>query len=236
MWFYFKVLVLSLFTCTALAKEPIRIAVIDTGINPSLKIPLCPGLSKDFSGHNTLEDNIDHGNVVSTLIHVFAHDSNYCQIILKIFDKTDLKTDKHGDLVYEHGFQNMIKAVAYANKLKIQVINLSVGGPGSDKEEYKIYESLLDKNVYIINAAGNDSTDLDKECSWFPGCYDKRIVLVGNLGLDKKPHPTSNYGQRVNAWIIGTNIKINNDTYTGTSFSAAMLSGAMVKLLDEQRK
>lgn len=231
---YLMILV-TLFSSIVLAKEPIRIAIVDSGISTNLKVPLCPGLSKDFTGNNSLEDNVGHGTIISTLIHVFALKANYCQVVLRVFDKKDMKQDKFGQLGFVHSFQNMKSAIMYANSIKVQVVNLSVGGPGRDNEEYETYQRLLDKKVHVINAAGNEGKDLDKDCSWFPGCYDSRIVMVGNLGPDNKPNSSSNYGQRVNAWIPGTNIKINDQIYTGTSLSAAMLSGAVVKLLDDNR-
>jgi hypothetical protein len=227
---------LMLFISCAFAKEPIRIAIVDTGTTPNLQVPLCKGLSKDFTGHDTLNDNIGHGTIVSSLVDTFAKGSNYCQILLRVFDANDIKQDPSGKPFIDHSFQNVTNAMKYLNTIKVDIVNLSLGGPYGNKEEQQLFTNLLDKNVYIVNAAGNESMNLDTNCNWFPGCYDPRILMVGNLNPDKKPNPTSNYGKRVQVWVIGTNIKIGNNTYTGTSFSAALLSGAMVKILDEQRK
>lgn len=218
------------------AKEPIRIAVIDTGIVPNLDIPLCKGLSKDFTGYDTLNDNMGHGTIVSSLVHIYAKDTNYCQVLLRVFDANDIKQDPAGRPYMDKSFQHVTDAMKYLNTINVDIINLSLGGAFGDREEQKLFQALLDRNIYIINAAGNESLNLDKECNWFPGCYDPRIIMVGNLNPDNTPNSTSNYGKRVNVWVIGTNIKINGRAYTGTSFSAALLSGAMVKILHEQRK
>ncbi len=228
-------LIISCFALIAFSKEPIRIAIVDTGITPNLKVPICENLSKDFTGYNTLNDNMGHGTVVSTLINTFAG-TNYCQVILRVFDANDIKRDSSGRPYFNNSFANVTNAMKYLNTIKVNIINLSLGGQSGDKEEQKLFESILDKKIYIVNAAGNEGLNLDTQCNWFPGCYDSRIIMVGNLLPNKLPNPSSNYGKRVNVWIIGTNIKIGSQTYTGTSFSAALLSGAMVKVLNEQRK
>lgn len=227
---------LMLFLSFALAKDPIRIAVIDTGVVSNLKIPLCEGLSKDFTGYNTLNDNMGHGTIVSSLVHIYAKGTNYCQVLLRVFDANDIKQDPSGRPYMDKSFQHVTDAMRYLNTINVNIVNLSLGGAFGDREEQKLFQSLLDRNIYIINAAGNEAMNLDTQCNWFPGCYDPRIIMVGNLNPDNTPNPTSNFGKRVNVWVIGTNIKIANQTYTGTSFSAALLSGAMVKILDEQRK
>lgn len=227
---------LVLFLNIALAKEPIRIAIVDTGVTPNLNVPLCEGLSKDFTGYNTLNDNIGHGTIVSTLVNVYAKGTNYCQVILRVFDANDIKADPTGKPYIAHSFENVTNAMKYLNTISgISVVNLSLGSASATDEEAFLFKNLLNNNVMIINAAGNESMNLDTACNWFPGCYDPRIVMVGNLGPDNKPHYSSNYGKRVNVWVIGTNLKINGNLYTGTSFSAALISGAMVKILNEKK-
>lgn len=226
----------TLFTLESFAKEPIRIAVIDTGIVPNLDIPLCKGLSRDFTGYDTLNDNMGHGTIVSSLVHLYAKETNYCQVLLRVFDANDIKFDGNGKPYMEHSFRNVTNAIKYLSTLNVNVVNLSLGGPSGDKEEQLLFKKLLDRGIIIVNAAGNESMNLDVKCNWFPGCYDDRILMVGNLDQNQKPHYTSNYGKRVNVWVVGTNIRIGQQSYTGTSFSAGLLSGALIKILNDKRR
>ncbi len=224
---------LTLLFCPSLFAKTIKIAVIDSGITPSSNIKQCPGLSEDFTGYG-LNDDVGHGSAISNFIDMYAGKSDYCQVILKVFDIKDLKKFPDESQGFINAQKWSIKAFQKALDLKVDIINLSAGGAGQIEEEKVLVIKLLNAGIIFVNAAGNNGINLDENCIFFPACYDDRIYTIGNLTLNKTPHPTSNYGEKkVKYWIIGTDVYMNNAFWTGTSFSAAIFSGVAVKTLDK---
>lgn len=217
----------------------LRVAVIDTGIDPAIKdkISLCDKGHRDFTG-SSLDDTNGHGSHVSGLIEKYANSAkktHYCQIILKFFDdKTENK----------NSVKNMIAAINWAVLLNVDVINISAGGQESVPDEGNIIKYALDIGIKIVAAAGNNgcelSFDTDKvfgginipKCSYYPAMYDNRIIVVGNLDGENRAK-TSNYGSYVDSWEHGTEVisyciggVLCNKT--GTSQATAIKTGKII--------
>jgi hypothetical protein len=198
------------------AQEPIRIAVIDSGISPeaSAKINHCDKkLNKSFTD-DTLYDFIGHGTNITGLIYKNVGFVKHCFIIIKVWgDKGRADNDP------------FTKGLQYATLLHPDIINLSGGGYGKNLKEQNIVLNYLNKGGILVNAAGNDGKYLEKEtCSWYPGCYDARIMVIGNKGNN------SNYGPRINMIIDGNNKEGFGEMSSGSSQSAAIFTGMAVKL------
>ena len=217
--------------------KTLKIAVIDTGIDSS--VPNLCGLDhKTFAEPNPLNDSHGHGTHIAGLINKFAGKGDYCLIAIKYYD-----VNAKGAV----NLRNMIDAIDYAVNLNVDLINISGGGPERSGGEQEVITKALNKGIKVITAAGNNNQNLSKECAYFPACYDKRIVVVGNLSdnapKDLKtalgfPHnraPSSNYGSIVNRWEMGTDVEsyCAKGKYgcklTGTSQATAIASGKIVK-------
>ena len=218
---YIYVLI-ALLSCASTHTKTKRIAVIDTGIHRTAwlnkdRYGLCGTGHKDFTGKGIIDAN-GHGTNISSLIHEQARKARYCQVILKYYhnDKTRGK------------LSDFVNALRHAIKLKVDVINISLGGYGSDKFEKKLIAYALKKGIKIVAAAGNDNRNIDK-IPFYPAAYDKRIVVVGNKG-----HKKSNYGKKVDYFAKGINRK---GIYpfakymTGTSQATAVVSGIIIRRL-----
>jgi major intracellular serine protease len=225
--------------------RPIIVAIIDTGINPSLgdKISLCRFGHKDFSGYG-LEDHNNHGSHIAGIVDAYAKGikqsntetkANYCQVILKFYENGNGDTNDH--LVSER------EALRYAINLKVDIINMSISGPGADAEEEKLIKEALDKGIKIVVAAGNEGHELDADIpshTSYPAMYDDSEYVVGNLGKDRKPASSSNYGKAVNIWEFGQEVisfcKDGNLCYmSGTSQAAAIRTGKIIRSMLRQR-
>lgn len=242
---------ISINALSAPVRHQLRVAVIDTGLDlSSPHAPLCPGLSKDFTGtglidvygHGThVSDTIDQYVVGQTLtrdktyhsdrVHfVKGYSNNYCQIIIKFWDQNATE---------ELNIQRVVLAFRYAATVKADYINISAGGPEAHNEERRAVLNALADNITIVAAAGNEGSFLTHQSvSYYPAMYDSRIVVVGSLDLDGNRSITSNWGPYVLNWEIGVAVLARSigfkPTYmTGTSQATAIHTGKLIhKFLD----
>lgn len=214
-----------LWLSTAIA-SPVKIAVIDTGFNLS-QVPtakLCPGSEiANVSGDGTLEDVNGHGTMVLELIESKVN-VDHCYILVKWYNKARSGKD---------GMADMLKALLLVKEQRPDVLNLSLGGYHKAVEEEKIIKDLLDSGTIVVAAAGNDNVDLDKDCSFYPACSDKRIVVVG--ASDNKKF---NDGKVVDIYDKSVSrIWLKQfEQYgvtKGTSISAALVTGKIANQIKE---
>ena len=131
-----------------------KIAVIDTGYNTSnYSFTICPEGSKDFTGRG-MNDVVGHGQNVSHIIwDRIKIKTNVCLIPIKFFHN-----DKDANTL-----ENLIKSLEYAYNIDgLDFINFSGGGYNSNSDEKHIINKLIEKNVIIVSASGNDRQDLNK--------------------------------------------------------------------------
>lgn len=203
---------------------PIRVAILDTGLDlkdPRFKNILCPTGHKDFTGLG-FYDHHGHGTHVAGLIKKYAHDSNYCIIILKY---TDVNVDS------EIAFSSALQALTELNKIKADIVNFSGGGTISSATEFSIIKNSKQK---FIVAAGNDGRSLDTgKYHYYPASYNlPNITIVGSLNSDKEKSDSSNYGDKV-VWEIGEDVLSTlpngEEGYkSGTSMACAIRTGKTI--------
>jgi subtilisin family serine protease len=233
-----KWLLLAMMIVNLAQAKPIVIAVIDTGIDPTVP-HLCQFGHWSFDS-KPLEDTEGHGTHISGLITKYAEHGDYCLVSLKYYQNGGLGS---------HNLDNEKLAFRRAIDLNVDFINLSGGGADPNNEERALIEEALSKGIKIIVAAGNDGHDLSV-IPYYPACYDNRITVVGNLGIgggykcgDDVPKDkwaamraySSNYGPSVNRWEVGTACISNapggqTRVMYGTSQSTAIATGKLVKV------
>lgn len=208
-------------TCSAQAKL-LKIAVVDNGITPYVasRLNLCRDGHKDFTGEGMYSDvPVAHGSHVASLIARFAKDSEYCLIIIKAFGKNHLLNEN-----------NLILALAWANFLDVDIINLSGGGDDNNEMERRVVDTLINRHIALVVAAGNDHRDLGKKCTYYPACYNKEIIVVGNKNSFLSNYDTS--GKIIDVWEEGTfTVQVREKEMlqlVGTSMSAAVHTGKMI--------
>lgn len=208
--FFFLVL---LFSFNTFAINTVKVAVIDTGFDSAYnkKVKLCPNGHKDFTGEGLYDTN-GHGTNVVGLITTHAT-GNYCIVLIKAFSSIIPGT-------------HTTEALTYAYQIGADIINLSGGGKGVIESEKQIVLKLLKKNVILAFAAGNDKKNLDKDCSYYPACYDKEIYVIGGYT------DTSNYGNYVDAKFDDQNQTAFGRTLSGTSQATAIFTGKLLNMID----
>lgn len=201
--------------------DPIRVGVIDTGLNladPRFRSVLCEQGHRDFTGEG-IKDLDGHGTHVAGLIKQYAGNVSYCMVIIKFYTANNPNVGS---------FQT---ALQWAVDLKLDYINVSVDGSGSSENELKILKNS--KSTFIV-AAGNQNIDLDVSCS-YPACYNlPNMIVVGALKKDGSGKAAcSNYGKLVKVWEIGEKVISTlpggtTGPLTGTSMATAVHTGKLV--------
>lgn len=239
--------------------EPVKVAVIDTGFDQNsiwadapmvgLKKPvLCKDGHESFAKTPTpygIEDFNGHGTHVAGLIAKHAQDAEYCLVILKYFDDRFVSfVGKDKKIVVNNFIENSNAALRKAIDLKVDVINYSGGGQVKNQKECEMVREALDKGIVFVAAAGNEGKELGKN-KYYPAMCDSRVVVVVNVDDNGKLVKSSNYvennkniftvsekGYRVLSLLPNNSVGL----LTGTSQSAAIKSGKIVKTIFEKRR
>jgi hypothetical protein len=213
-------MVLSTITSIHAAGKPTVVAVIDSGLT-AMRLPnLCKFGHKDFTGKG-LGDRDGHGTNVSGIIDNFAKNTYYCQVILKYFDPSVKNNQK-----------NAIEAFKHAVRLKVDVINFSSTGDLPSSEEKAIIQQALDAGIAVVVPSGNSRRDLDKDCSVYPACYDRRITVIGRS--DSIGRHQSGYGSVVDAYEWGYRVTGLGITLSGTSQATASHTGKLIAKMSKK--
>lgn len=216
--------ILIIFFSSPSFAKMIRIAVIDTGILPQVKVPLCPTGHKDFTGEGLVDTN-GHGTNISGLIDQYARPVEYCQIIIKYYTeslKGMKKTGKYPNL------QNTILAFDYATQLGVDYINYSSSGIGFDEEESIAIKRALDKGIKVVVPSGNARENLDEKCNTYPACYDKRLIVVGRNDPEVLDTKQVGVGRIVDVLENGYKKSAFGIELSGTSQATAITTGKLV--------
>ena len=173
------------------------------------------------------KDNLGHGTNISYIIADRLKDIDYCIIVIKVFD-----------IKNQEVFGLTPSKVAFLYLLtmgNIDIINFSAGGRGDDHAEKILVSALIASNIKFISAAGNDFVNLDKDCYYYPACYNG-VISVGNLMDNGKPAWSSNYGKRVTFWEWGTQVCGGGVCMTGTSQATAIHTAKEARELAKRKK
>jgi subtilisin family serine protease len=222
-------------TPTTCHGKPTVIAVIDTGFGAGFKGEETAKLCK-YGHHNFVSDSYSdkfntvdpvpvdhhgHGTHIAGLIDKYARakNINYCLVILEYFDPLN---------ALNLNLLHTIQAINYAKNIHADFINYSGGGLEANKDEIIAVKSFLDAGGKFIAAAGNEHSDLAK-VPYYPAMEDDRVIVVGNMDENGKRAISSNYGDRVNRWEVGSGgVKMYNVRMDGTSQAAAIATGKIV--------
>lgn len=231
-----------LFWDQSIKGKGINIAVIDSGCyieHEQLKKNIIDKFNftnDDFGDTSNVTDYLGHGTHISGIIA--AHNDKTVISVAPRANLLILKViDKNGDGSYE----NLIKAINYASEWKgpknekIDVINLSLGGPNKDPFLRKSVLKAMANNIIVVAAAGNygDNSDLTNEIL-YPGYY-KNVIQVAAVDKNRIPTPFSNTNKHNDFLAPGQLIysTFNDGGYvklSGTSMAAAHVSGAIALL------
>jgi thermitase len=216
----------------------IKVAVIDSGID--LNHPVFAGkLSAssefwDYVGKDATPQDEAGGNG-------YGHGTAVAGIILQVAPRATLLPLR---VLRPDGSANtsdVVAAIGRAVNNGANIINLSLGTGGYDQSLMDICTWANNQGVRIIAAAGNNGqlNNLDSPAlfSWVPSTYQMTIG-VGSVNANDQRSSFSSYGDNVYTFAPGENIWSaypgnKSASFTGTSFAAPIISGAVALAMSE---
>jgi subtilisin family serine protease len=136
--------------------------------------------------------------------------------------------------------EGAVKAINYAVKMGAHLTNNSWGGGGFSQVLSDSIKAAQEKGQLFIAAAGNDSSDNDKN-PMYPGSYDHdNIISVAALNNKGELSKFSNYGKTtVDVAAPGEAITSctpkGYETWNGTSMATPHVSGIVALLMSHER-
>ena len=225
--------------------EGIKLAILDTGINPNLAefAGRIDPASRDVAANRGVVDNEGHGTAVAG---VAAAGRNGSQILGVAFDATILSlntsnpNDCGGDNGCTHSDTAIARAVDIARTNGAKVINLSLGSDGVGTDVLSAINRATQAGIVIVVAAGNDSAadpdgfalDISRQSG------NGLVIIAGAMDASRTLASFSNKAGSGAAYYLtalGANVRTFDQTgtaylYSGTSFSAPVISGAAALL------
>lgn len=205
------------------------------------------GFVDDVHGWNFVDNNNDvsdlhgHGTHISGIIkkEFQKHHTNSTSapsarlMILKYYNSKAEDADN---------VLNTAKAIEYATKMKVQIINYSGGGSSQYLKEFQAIEQAGKKNIIFIAAAGNNNSNTDNK-KYFPANYAlNNIISVAATDNDGELVSFSNYGgNTVDIAAPGKLIysALPHNTYgfmSGTSQATAFVTGVAASFLAKNQR
>jgi subtilisin family serine protease len=210
--------------------DKVRVAVMDTGVDdqhPDLTVGAYHWQQPDLSRPVSNKDIIGHGTHVSGTIAALINNTvgikGVCKCDLsvwKIFDDEPTYAPAQGSFVYYVNPIMYRRALAACVENPLDVINLSIGGPGvPDATERSLFEQIIAAGTTICAAMGNER-QYGSPTSYpaaIPG-----VIAIGATGLDDEVTVFSNSGNHISVAAPGKAIWSTLPTYAGqTGFFAA---------------
>lgn len=227
--------------------DAIKVAILDTGIDTEhyrLVNDIWKNsnevLDRRDNDENCAVDDINGVNFVAperALLDDHSHGTHVAGIIQdNAIHKPKLLALKTHDQNGIGDIFRMTAAIYYARDEHARIVNMSTGYYGQANQILrKAIEEMQADDMVFVASAGNSGRDVDS-IEHYPSGYDlDNIVAVASVKNINATEPElySNYGQNtIDVLAIGTNVISTIpgdtlDTKTGTSMSAAVVSGIL---------
>lgn len=207
----------------------IKIAIIDSGINVNSNIKGKIKKSYNFIENTSrTNDLFNHGTLIANIIASNDNNANGRGINknVELFDAQVLDSKGSGKT------KNIVKAIEWSIKNKVDIINMSFGITNEDKNLKRSLSKAKNKGIIIVAAAGN----IPNANTQYPA-RDKNTISISAINKENKRTLFSNSG-KIDYVLPGVDIvSINNkgkkELVTGTSFASAYYTGLLSLVLKD---
>lgn len=218
------------------------VAVLDTGIDynhPDLEANLIGGASFVAAERDFMDKN-GHGTHVAGTIaangQIFGVAPDTRILAVKVLDQSGSGT-----------YKGITSGLKYARQWrgpkgqKVNVINMSLGGPDPEKEMYDEIIRVIKAGITIVCAAGNEGDGKEETSEFSFPAYYKETVSVGAVNMQTRVANFSNSNDHIDVVAPGV------ETYStfpggryvklsGTSMAAPHVSGAAALIYSRYKK
>jgi len=216
----------------------VRVAVLDTGVNadhPDLLGHCVPGFDAiepggpaddlpaapegEVSIFGVADAGTGHGTMIAGIIAIMAPRARIVPVRVLSADGTGTEAD-------------VVEGIYWAIRHGADVINMSFGSPSSSPAIEAAIKAARRAGVVLVASAGNEGNDLPHCPASLHG-----VLSVASVEADNTKSAYSSYGPSVALVSPGTGIRSTYwdggyATWSGTSFSAAFVSGAAALLCE----
>ncbi|NLV36530.1 MAG: S8 family serine peptidase [Clostridiaceae bacterium] len=218
--------------------DPVRIAVIDTGISA-----VAIDSSRIIEGYNYIrpkdgiEDRIGHGTAIAGILvgSDKADTEGICPnaVLVPLVYATK---DEMGKTI--KGDTSMVAQAIYdaVDIYDCDIINISSGSTSDSLSLRNAAAYAEEKGVLVISSAGNSNLYRPQDI-YYPGAYDT-VLCVGSANSDGEVSPFSQRGNTIDILAPGSNLRVvsiraKKIRAFGTSYSTAYVTAAAAKLLEQ---
>ena len=214
--------------------DPVRIAVIDTGIST-----VAIDSSRIIEGYNYIrpqdgtEDKIGHGTAIAGILvgsEAAGIRPNAVLVPLVYATKDEMGKTIKGDT-------SMVAQAIYdaVDIYDCDIINISSGSTSDSISLRNAAAYAEEKGVLVVSSAGNANLYRLQDI-YYPGAYDT-VLCVGSADSDGEVSPFSQRGNTIDILAPGSNLRVvsiraKKIRAFGTSYSTAYVTAAAAKLLE----
>lgn len=219
------------------------VCILDTGIDkshPDLADRIIDG--RNFTYDGTPDDYTDgngHGTHVAGTIAATENKSG----VVGVAPKTKLLIGKVLNSNGSGGYKGITDALYWAadwkgpNGEKVRVINMSLGGPYHDEEQYQAILYAVSKGILVVVASGNEGDADENTMEYgYPALYNE-CITVAACDTEKKLAYFSNNHKQVDVIAPGVDVLSTYPTsqyavLSGTSMATPHISGALALIIN----
>ncbi len=156
----------------------VKVAVVDTGIDaahPDLAANVAGGFNAMVATASWADDH-GHGTHVAGTIAAVHNSTGVVGVAPEARLYGVKVLDKNGSGYYS----TIIAGIGWAVENKMQVLNMSLGGPNDNQSMHDAVKRAVEAGVTVVCAAGNSGGSVS-----YPGAYPESIAVSASNNFDK---------------------------------------------------
>lgn len=209
----------------------IKVGVIDSGVDANTDLDANIFGKKDFcDGTTDVTDYIGHGTHVAGIIAAVANNSSGGAGVApkakifnaRVFGKTASKSGYDATIIGAINYligeeNNTTNKEINSNPARVDIINMSLGGPGMSGAFQTVLDKAYQKGVVVFAATGNDGGTLQM----YPASYNHVIAVAATDNNNERAY-FSNYGALTDLAAPGVGIYSTNGSSFGSKQGTSM--------------